>query len=111
MFSSAGVVFCNKWVGEAHPLRPCEPIADAAECLPPRPAYFRFTFRNRRVVTIEKFIDNVFEYAFAYEYHAKSGRLATVTTTRSNLGVRVDRFADRDSFVTVVTMAGSSRPT
>lgn len=55
--------------------------------------YYRFAFRDHRVATVEKFIDNTFEYSFAYEYRS-NGSIMTVTTTRASLGVLVEHFDD-----------------
>jgi hypothetical protein len=93
----------KKWIGLEHPVRPCQPFHDVriGNCpLSSSPAtsprdrdYFRVDFR-RRVVVVEKFIDNAFEYSFAYEYWP-SGRLETVTTTRANAGVLIEAFDDQ----------------
>jgi hypothetical protein len=146
------VLYCRKWVGASHPVRPCEPFTtnDSDRSTATRPAapsnaapghastatttttttatattttntnsntnaaattataaglyssqppprgggdYYRFVFRDHKVATVEKFIDDVFEYSFAYEYRP-NGTILTVTTTRAQLGVLVEHFDD-----------------
>lgn len=55
----------------------------------PRAVSFIVSFRGRRVEVVEKIIDNIFEYSFAYEYWP-SGRLKTVASTRACAGVLIE---------------------
>jgi hypothetical protein len=85
-YPGSGVLLCQNWTGRAHPVRPCQVLASDAGvhgCL------FRFTFRNRKVVTVEKFTDGTFEYSFAYDYWS-SGSIKSVVSTRALLGVLLE---------------------
>jgi hypothetical protein len=87
-YPESGVLFCQNWSGQAHPVGPCRPLfADD----PQRRSHVRFTFRDYKVVIIEKFIDNSFEYSFAYEYWPTGG-IRCVVSTRARLGVLVEEF-------------------
>jgi hypothetical protein len=87
-YPESGVLLCQNWTGPVHPVRPCQLLAadDAGQG-----HQFRFTFRNRKVVTVEKFTDGTFEYSFAYDYWS-SGSIKSVVSTRPLLGVLVEEF-------------------
>jgi hypothetical protein len=84
-YPESRVLFCTNWLGPTHPVRPCRPLA-ADQC-----SHFRFTFHAHKVVTVEKFVDNTFEYSFAYEYWPIGG-IKSVVTTRARLGVLLQQF-------------------
>jgi hypothetical protein len=87
-YPESSIIVCQNWSALAHPVRPCRPLAvDAKE----HRSHFRFTFRDYRVVTVEKFIDGMFEYSFAYEYWP-TGNIRSVVSTRARLGVLLEEF-------------------
>lgn len=89
-YPESGILLCPKWSGPTHPARPCRPVA-AAQQQQDQPSHFRFTFHAHKVVTVEKFTDNTFEYSFAYEYWP-TGSIRSVVTTRARLGVLIEQF-------------------
>lgn len=91
-YPESGILLCSTWLGPSHPVRPGPPLAVNAEQQQQR-SHFRFTFHSYKVITVEKFIDDTFEYSFAYEYWP-SGSIRCVVTTRARLGVQVEQFDD-----------------
>jgi hypothetical protein len=77
-YPDSGILLCSNWSGPTHPVRPCRPLAAEQQ----QPSHFRFTFHAHKVVTVEKFTDNTFEYSFAYEYWL-TGSIRRVVTTRA----------------------------
>lgn len=87
-FPKSGILLCRNWSGRTHPVQPCEQL-DAGAL--PHSWYFHFTFHDYRVIIVEKLMDGIFEYSFAYDYWP-NGRVKTVVWTRSHLGVLLEQF-------------------
>lgn len=66
-------------------------LRDRADHSPQQRRHVRFTFHAYKVVAVEKFIDNTFEYSFAYEYWP-TGSIRRIVTTRARLGVLIEQF-------------------
>lgn len=84
-YPESGILLCRSWLGPMHPVQPCQQLASAEQ--PQSPSRYCFTFQEYKVVTVEKFVEGLFEYSFAYDYWP-SGRIKCVFWTRAVLGVK-----------------------